>query len=112
MRLLLLIAAALAQPEKLLERGTSHYNAGDSTKAHRAFVQLSNDMEAPPHLRAQAHQGLAALAQRRGDPVEAAAHAEQATPRTRGVRRRDLRRSVKGDLFRSARSFEEGRGRL
>ena len=65
MRLLLLIAAARAQPEKLLERGTSHYNAGDSTKAQRAFVQLSTDMEAPPHLRAQAYQGLAALAQRR-----------------------------------------------
>ena len=78
MRLLLLIAAALAPPEKLLERGTSHYNAGDSTKAHRAFVQLSTDTTAPPHLRAQAHQGLAALAQRRGDPVEAAAHVEQA----------------------------------
>ena len=69
MRLLLLIAAARAQPEKLLERGTSHYNAGDSTKAQQAFVQLSTDQTAPPHLRAQAYQGLAALAQRRAHLV-------------------------------------------
>ena len=78
MRLLLLAAAALARPEELLERGTSHYNAGDSSKAQQAFVQLSTDKTAPPHLRAQAYQGLAALAQRRGDPVEAAAHVEHA----------------------------------
>ena len=55
MRLLLLIAAALAQPEKLLERGTSDYNAGDSTKAQQAFVRLSTDQTAAPHLRAQAN---------------------------------------------------------
>ena len=66
MRLLLLIAAALARPEELLERGTSHYNNGDAAQAHRAFVRLSTDTTAAPHLRAQAHQGLAALAQRRG----------------------------------------------
>jgi hypothetical protein len=78
MLLLLLAAAALAQPEELLQRGTTAYNAGDAAQAHRAFVQLSNDMEAPPHLRAQAHQGLAALAQRRGDASEAMAHVDQA----------------------------------
>ena len=78
MRLLVLIAAALARPEELLERGTSHYNAGDSSKAQQAFVQLSTDTTAPPHLRAQAYQGLAALAQRRGDNTEAAAHVEHA----------------------------------
>ena len=78
MRLLLLLAAALARPEELLERGTNHYNAGDSSKAQQAFVQLSTDKTAPPHLRAQAHQGLAALAQRRGAAREAAAHVEQA----------------------------------
>ena len=78
MRLLLLAAAALARPEELLQRGTTAYNAGDAAQAHRAFVQLSTDTTAPPHLRAQAYQGLAALAQRRGDPVEAAAHVEHA----------------------------------
>ncbi len=78
MRLLLLAAAALAQPDELLQRGTTAYNAGDSSKAQQAFVQLSTDTTAPPHLRAQANQGLAALAQRRGDNTEAAAHVEHA----------------------------------
>ena len=79
MRLLALLAAALAAtPEVLLQQGTDAYREGDAIQATRAFEQLALLAHEAPYLRAQAHQGLAALAQRRGRGDEAAAHVEQA----------------------------------
>ena len=79
MKALLLLALAAAQPpEVLLQQGTDAYREGDAIQATRAFEQLALLAHAAPYLRAQAHQGLAALAQRRGSGDEAAAHVEQA----------------------------------
>ena len=108
-----------------------HYNAGDAAQsaaglraACRFAGSVMSQRHAPgAHLRAQASQGLAALGcrnrQRRHatrpnqkSEAPAMAHVDQYSAGD-GVRRRDLRptRQLRRP-FRSARSVEEGRGRL